>query len=56
MEANSEDSNGVLTITVTRELVKENAPVTFEVIGAAARSQRWFGIYDSHSVQMRAAR
>jgi len=44
MEANAEDSNGMLTISMPRELAK--APVRFEVTGAAAGSQRWFGIYD----------
>ena len=46
MEANSEDSNGALTISVARELAAGSKPVTFEVIGSAANSQRWFGIYD----------
>jgi putative membrane-bound dehydrogenase-like protein len=56
MEANSEDSNGALTISISRELVRENTPVTFEVIGSAANSQRWFGIYDLNAVRTTAAR
>jgi putative membrane-bound dehydrogenase-like protein len=46
MEANAEDSNGVLVIAVARELAKPDELMTFEVIGSAANSQRWFGIYD----------
>lgn len=56
MEANSEDSNGVLTILLARELVKKNMPVPFEVVGSPANSQRWFGIYDWNAVQATAAR
>jgi hypothetical protein len=46
-EANSEDSNGLLHLRLTRGLIKEGAPVTFEVVGSAANSQRWFGVYDT---------
>ena len=56
MEANAEDSNGVLTIAVANELVETNKPATFEVIGSAANSQRWFGIYDFSAVRTAAAR
>jgi putative heme-binding domain-containing protein len=43
-EANSEDSNGVLLIDVSQELLTgKNAE--FEVIGSSSNSQRWFGIY-----------
>ena len=45
MEANAEDSNGVLTITLAKELAAK-APITFEVRGSATSSQRWFGIYN----------
>ncbi len=45
MEANAEDSNGVLTIVVPRELASRTPTPTFEVTGSAAESQRWFGIY-----------
>ena len=56
IEANAEDSNGVLTIAVANELVETNKPATFEVIGSAANSQRWFGIYDFSAVRTAAAR
>jgi putative heme-binding domain-containing protein len=45
MEANSEDSNGVLVIETASKLLKPGEPATWEVIGSGARSQRWFGIY-----------
>lgn len=45
MENNSEDSNGVLTISLRGEWLKSDEPVTFEVTGSAANSLRWFGIY-----------
>ncbi len=45
-EANAEDSNGILTISLARELATGTTPVRFEVIGSAANSQRWFGIYE----------
>ncbi|MFN7139523.1 MAG: c-type cytochrome, partial [Limisphaerales bacterium] len=45
MDANAEDSSGVLTIELNGEHVQPGKPVTFEVIGGAADSQRWFGVY-----------
>jgi putative heme-binding domain-containing protein len=48
-EANSEDSNGLLHVRVARELVNDRAP-TFEVVGSAANSQRWFGVYDTKGI------
>jgi putative heme-binding domain-containing protein len=45
MENNDEDSNGVLRIEVDKSLVQAGKPAEFEVIGSAAKSQRWFGIY-----------
>ncbi|MDB6026061.1 MAG: putative rane-bound dehydrogenase [Verrucomicrobiales bacterium] len=46
MENNEEDSNGVLTITVTSIWLEAGKPVTFEVTGSASNSQRWFGVYE----------
>ncbi len=46
MEANAEDSSGLLTISVPRVLAGATAIPTFEVVGSASQSQRWFGIYD----------
>jgi hypothetical protein len=45
MEANSEDSNGVLSIEVPSSLLKAGDPAEFEVTGSASNSQRWFGVY-----------
>jgi putative membrane-bound dehydrogenase-like protein len=45
MEANSEDSNGALSIEVPSALLKPNEPAEFEVVGSASNSQRWFGVY-----------
>jgi hypothetical protein len=45
MEANSEDSNGVLSIEVPSSLLKPGEPAEFEVVGSASSSQRWFGVY-----------
>jgi len=45
MENNSEDSNGVLLIEVAKSLLTPGKPATFEVIGSATNSQRWFGVY-----------
>jgi putative heme-binding domain-containing protein len=44
-EASGEDSCGVLEIEVPAALAKPGATVDFEVMGAAAGSQRWFGLY-----------
>ena len=46
MENNEEDSNGVLTISVTSIWLEAGKPVTFEVTGSASNSQRWFGVYE----------
>jgi hypothetical protein len=45
MENNSEDSNGVIVIEVAPNLIEPGKPVEFEVTGAPANSQRWFGVY-----------
>jgi putative membrane-bound dehydrogenase-like protein len=45
MENNSEDSNGILTISLDPSLLSPGKPVKFEVVGSAANSQRWFGLY-----------
>jgi hypothetical protein len=49
MEANSEDSNGLLTITIPQSGFPENGRVRFEVTASGRNSQRWFGIYDASS-------
>jgi hypothetical protein len=49
MEANSEDSNGLLTIVIPHSAVAENGRVRFEVAASGRNSQRWFGIYDASS-------
>jgi hypothetical protein len=46
MANNSEDSTGVLTIEVHTSLLKNGQPAVFKVIGSAANSQRWFGVFD----------
>jgi putative heme-binding domain-containing protein len=45
LQNNSEDSNGVLTISVRGDLLRAGEPVNFEAVGSATDSQRWFGIY-----------
>jgi putative membrane-bound dehydrogenase-like protein len=45
MEANGEDSCGVLEIAVAAGLAKQGDAARFEVVGSGARSQRWFGVY-----------
>ncbi len=45
MENNAEDSNGILLIDVPGALLEAGKPATFEVVGSAANSQRWFGVY-----------
>ena len=45
MEANSEDSNGVLTLEVAADLLDSPSAASFEVTGSPSASQRWFGIY-----------
>ncbi|MHA3775332.1 neutral/alkaline non-lysosomal ceramidase N-terminal domain-containing protein [Verrucomicrobiota bacterium sgz303538] len=44
-ERNTEDSCGVLEVELAPSLTQPGAAVTFEVTGTAARSQRWFGVY-----------
>ena len=45
LENNDEDSCGILQIEVTAALLEPGKPLRFEVIGSAAESQRWFGVY-----------
>ena len=45
MEANSEDSNGVLEIEVSSGLLRAGESAQFEVVGTPSNSQRWFGVY-----------
>ena len=45
MENNAEDSNGVVLLEVVGGLLEPGQPATLEVIGSAANSQRWFGVY-----------
>jgi hypothetical protein len=45
MEKNDEDSNGVLLIELPMSLLEAGKPATLEVVGSAAESQRWFGVY-----------
>ncbi len=45
MENNAEDSNGILVIDVPDSCLEAGKPVVFDVIGSAADSQRWFGVY-----------
>jgi len=44
-ENNSEDGNGVLLINVPGALLQAGEPAMFEVVGSAANSLRWFGVY-----------
>ncbi len=44
-ENNTEDSNGILRLEVSRRLLTGKASATFEVTGLAGKSQRWFGVY-----------
>src|SRR5215211_4128866 len=45
MEANSEDSNGILQVEVPASMIPAGRPIKFEVTASPAQSQRWFGIY-----------
>jgi hypothetical protein len=45
MEDSPQESNGVLTISLSGSLLEPGKPLKFEVTGPAANSQRWFGIY-----------
>ena len=47
MEANAEDSDGVFTIYARTNLVTPGSTTTFEISGSAAKSLRWFGIYEA---------
>lgn len=47
MESNQEDSNGVLEIDVQGARLTPGQPVSFEVLGSASHSQRWFGVYQT---------
>ena len=44
-ESNDEDSCGILRLDVAGAALEPGRPVKFEVIGSAAGSQRWFGVY-----------
>jgi putative membrane-bound dehydrogenase-like protein len=44
-EANAEDSNGILLVEASPDLLEAGKPATIEVTGSPANSQRWFGIY-----------
>jgi putative membrane-bound dehydrogenase-like protein len=45
MEDSPQESNGILTVTVSGSLLEPGKPTKFEVTGTAANSKRWFGIY-----------
>ena len=45
MEDNSQESNGILTISITGLLLDPGRPAPFEGIGSTGNSQRWFGVY-----------
>jgi hypothetical protein len=45
MEDNVQESNGILTISVSGSLLEPGKPAAFEVTGPSARSARWFGLY-----------
>ena len=45
IESNDEDSCGMLRIDVAGSLLEPGKAARFEVIGSAAASQRWFGVY-----------
>ena len=55
MQNNAEDSNGVLNLSLKGDILPTGSPVTFEVTGGAANSQRWFGVYVL-SPELRASR
>ena len=56
MENNAEDGNGVLVLEVAGGLLEPGRAATFEVIGSAAGSQRWFGVYLLTESKFRAAK
>lgn len=45
MEANADDSNGVLLVEAAPDLIEAGKPAVVEVKGSTSNSQRWFGIY-----------
>jgi putative heme-binding domain-containing protein len=45
MEDSPQESNGILTISVSGSLLEPGKPAKFDVTGPAANSQRWFAIY-----------
>ena len=47
----TEDSNGILTISVADSLLEADKPAVFEVTGSATDSQRWFGVYLANNDQ-----
>jgi hypothetical protein len=44
MQANDEDSTGLLELHVSGALLEPGKPARFAVVGSAANSQRWFGL------------
>jgi putative heme-binding domain-containing protein len=46
MQDSSEESNGILTISVHSSLLEPGKPATFGVVSPASNSQRWFGVYE----------
>ena len=46
LEANAEDSCGIMVITVPAALLTAGKAVTFSVAGSASASTRWFGVYE----------
>ena len=45
MEDSPQESNGILTISVSGSRLEPGKPAKFEVTAPAANSKRWFGIY-----------
>jgi hypothetical protein len=50
MQDGSDESNGLINLTVSDSLLQPGKPLRFEVIGPAAKSKRWFGVYVTESV------
>jgi len=47
--AGSEDSSGLMTLSVPGPLLKPGEPARLQVVGSASRSRRWFGLYEIDS-------
>jgi putative membrane-bound dehydrogenase-like protein len=45
MQDSPDESNGLIDLTVSDSLLEAGKGATFEVIGPAAKSRRWFGAY-----------